>query len=78
MFLSVPLHSAVAARIFIEIQLSKKNIEEFPANVDDQAIWWATIYTNSTGNITYYISTVQSYEEANRKLCVDVGFYCSD
>ena len=70
MFFSVPLHSAVAARIFIEIQLSK-NIEDFPVTDDEQATWWATVYTNMTGNIFYYISTVQSFEETYRKcLCV--------
>ena len=61
------MYSAVAARIFIEIELSNNN-DSFPGSISDQANWWALMYTNSNENVSTFVDMVQTDEATFRKL----------
>ena len=56
-YVSVPLRSALAARLFIEIHGSPN----IPATVPDQAAWWATYY-NPSQQASVFETFVRTYE----------------
>ena len=61
------MDSAVAARIFIEIQLLSNNNAFFPGMVSDQANWWASIYRNPNETVNTFVDAVQTDEATFRK-----------
>ena len=67
---SVPLHSAVAARVYIEIRLAMSG-ETFPGSVVQQASWWATRYRNMSENSTIFSSIISNFERDNRKYAAE-------
>ena len=59
-FLSIPLRSALAARLFIEIRSSSN----LPATLPDQAAWWAENY-NPSQSAQQFEALVSTYENSS-------------
>ena len=64
-FKRVPLRSAIAVRVFLEIQFQSG--DSFPGTVSDQAAWWFANY-NTNGQSQTFISTVEAFENIACKL----------
>ena len=59
---SLPLRSAIAARIYIESLLDEN--QNYPASLEEQAQFWATRYRrNSTQDPDTFVARVRDYEE---------------
>ncbi|XP_076803428.1 uncharacterized protein LOC143447287 isoform X2 [Clavelina lepadiformis] len=57
---TIPLHAAVAARLYMELLLSSA----VPGSVSDQATWWVANY-NAGGSISTFTAQVAAFEAAN-------------
>ena len=60
---SIPLKSAVAAILYMEIKVTD---QAFPGLIADQADWWKNYY-NSDGITNDFITKVENYENVNSK-----------
>ena len=58
LFFSLPIRSALAARVFINYKLG----DEIPSTLDEQANWWASSYHNSEKSADTYKEIVNNYE----------------
>ena len=60
---SVPLKSAIVAKLYIESKVSNQAV---PGSITEQADWWKANY-NINGATSHFIRTVENYENINSK-----------